>query len=394
LTETHAPAAAVVQASVAPARSREVAFDVLKGIGIAEVLAHHTLNWSARKFYEVQSAEWWAHMVLNRLLHFAIPTFLLASAILLARSLSKHERPNYRLYASRRFAMTVWPYLLWTVLYLGFRVALFDPMAASQTYTWNLPWGEFTGPSALMEPKRLAVFFFLGKAHFHLYFMSVLIQLSIALPFVLIGLRKWKSSFGQTVAAAAGLQLVFLLINGLWLRSPFPGSMIFSYIPSLMVGVWLGMHWKEWPDVWSRNKRWFIALALGAAIPYLWFSMRALTSAPIPPYVLAVSTSIFATSTGLSLLGYAGTLNPDHRTVRLLSALGNLSLPLFLIHPILMYFMGGPRAMAVLDAIPFTPLAAYLILTGATWLVIQGFIALRLDRLFFGRHFKDPNAPA
>lgn len=393
MTKTLTPPTAVVPEPPL-AKPREIAFDVLKGIGIAEVFAHHTLNWSARKFYEVQSPEWWGHMVFNRLLHFAIPTFLLASAILLARSLSKHERPNYGLYAKRRFTLTVWPYLVWTVLYLCLRVSLFDPYAAGDVHTWSLPWGDFSGPSALMDPSRLAVFFFVGKAHFHLYFMSVLIQLSIALPFVLIALRKVRLNFGQTVLAAAGLQVALLFVHALLIRSPYPGSLIISYVPSLLIGVWLGMNWKEWPEVWGRNKRWFIALAAAATVPYLWLSMRALVQAPIPPYILSISTSVFATATGLSLLGYAGTLNPAHRAVRFFSALGNLSLPLFLIHPILMYFMGGPRAMAVLDALPFTPVAAYLILLAGTWLVIQAIIGVRLDRLFFGRHFKDKSTAA
>ncbi|MGV3618341.1 MAG: hypothetical protein ACO1SV_23695 [Fimbriimonas sp.] len=44
--------------------SRQV-FDVLKGIGILEVVVHHSLSHGARKFSAPNTPEWWFLSVLN-----------------------------------------------------------------------------------------------------------------------------------------------------------------------------------------------------------------------------------------------------------------------------------------------------------------------------------------
>lgn len=375
-------------------KRREIAFDVLKGIGIAEVLAHHTLNWSARKFYEVQSFEWWGLMFLNRLLHFAIPTFLLASSILLARSLSKRENPDFGGYAKRRALLTVWPFFLWSTLYLILRLVLIERHLPVTPYTWSLPWGDFTGPATFMDPAKLKVYYLWGKAYFHLYFLSILTQLSILLPFVLLTFRKVRLSFGATVAMALGLQGIFHVLQGTVIKSPYPGTMVFSYLPALMIGVWLGMNWSQWPEVWARWRVVFVSTAVLAGIPYMFLSLRNQIGETIPPYALGAAFSLYATATGLSLLGFAEGLDRHGKPVRLLSAFGNLSLPLFLIHPFILFLMGGRRGMAFLQAVPLTPLVAYLLLIAVTWIIIQVLIRLRLDRFLFGRRFGETRSGA
>ena len=98
---------------------RRTPFDVLKGIGILEVIAHHALGQAGRKYAVEGSAEWWTLRLVNRTLHFAIPLFLLVSATLLTQSLIK--RPDWRRFVGRRAIRTFWPYLLWSAIFLFFR---------------------------------------------------------------------------------------------------------------------------------------------------------------------------------------------------------------------------------------------------------------------------------
>lgn len=95
---------------------RRTPFDVLKGIGILEVIAHHALGQAGRKYALEGSTEWWTLRLVNRTLHFAIPLFLLVSAALLTQSLIK--RPDWRRFVGRRTLRTFWPYLLWSVIFL------------------------------------------------------------------------------------------------------------------------------------------------------------------------------------------------------------------------------------------------------------------------------------
>ena len=100
---------------------REATFNILKGICIIGVMLHHLLSFSAREFAVKGAPEWWAFLVTNRLLHFAVPVFLMVSAVLLTRSLTAEARPNWKRFYLRRAQQTLWPYLLWSLLYLLFR---------------------------------------------------------------------------------------------------------------------------------------------------------------------------------------------------------------------------------------------------------------------------------
>jgi peptidoglycan/LPS O-acetylase OafA/YrhL len=369
------------------AGGREIAFDVLKGIGIAEVLTHHTLSWSARKFSEPQSAEWWGLMLANRALHFAIPTFLLVSAILLARSLAK-QNPDLARYGKRRVLRSLVPYLVWSLIYLFFRAFVVRVGSDVAPYTLALPWGgSVTGPNVLLDPAELRYYALWGKAYFHLYFLSVLLQLSLILPLLVWGLKRVRISFGGMAALAIALQVgVYLLQANVW-RSPHPASLALWYLPAILLGCWLGVYWGRWKELRARWSRlWAIAAAAGAA-PYLVLSANNLADGPVSTLLLNVCFSFYATSLALWLLHWASGARLEARWAPTLAKIGALSLPLFVLHPIVLHLLGGPRITRVLDAIPFSPGAALVILFGVTYALARLTILLRLDGLLFGRRF-------
>jgi peptidoglycan/LPS O-acetylase OafA/YrhL len=371
-----------------PPKAREVAFDILKGIGICEVLTHHAFSFSARKFTERNSLEWWSLMMANRLLHFAIPAFLLVSAILLSRSLSKHEKPDFRRYLSRRVARTLWPYLVWTLLFLLYRAFFMGIGSDVHPYTASFFGLQVTGPNVLLDPAELKYYFVWGKAYFHLYFLSVLLQLSLVLPVLLWIVRRVRLNFVGVAALAAALQLgAYLAQANIW-RSPHPASTLAWYVPPVLIGVWLGVNWSRWQLIWRRYRRWIAAFAFVGGVPYLVLSAYALQDIHVSNLAMNSSLAVFATSVALWLLGYATQADAQKRLVPALAYLGTLSLPIFVVHPVLLYLMGGPTISSVLDAIPGTPFIVLGLTLGLSLAVTHMLIWMRLDLPLFGRRFE------
>src|SRR5207237_676971 len=125
-----------------------------------------------------ESPLWYALVVLHRACYWAVPGFLMLSAAVNAQSLLK--RPDLRRYAASRMQSVLWPYLVWSVIYVVYR-KLDNPAGFHLS----------TAPSLLWY----------GKSFPHLYFMVALIQLLIVLPFLLPLLRRKPSAAVMGVTA-------------------------------------------------------------------------------------------------------------------------------------------------------------------------------------------------
>lgn len=104
-----------------PAKQRDAVFDVAKGLGILAMLGIHCSNNSARLYTDAKSWGWWSLVFINRFCNFAVPLFLLLSAVLYAKSFS--SKPDWKGFYSRRLVGVAWPYLVWSLLYMLFRMA-------------------------------------------------------------------------------------------------------------------------------------------------------------------------------------------------------------------------------------------------------------------------------
>lgn len=366
-----------------PERPRREVFDVLKGIGILEVVIHHSLSHGARKFSDENSLEWWLLRGTNRVLHFAIPLFLLISAVLLTQSLRRD--PDWPRFVQRRVQRTLWPYLLWSVGYLMFRLYFLRVGSDTEIVTRTYPLlGSLTGPRIFVDIPTLLSDLIWGKAYYHLYFLLVLLQMAALLPFLIGGIGRARWSFGITSGVAVVAQLVVFLLQSHVLRAPYPASLVLWYVPSLVMGVWMGAHLDQWPAIWRRNRLWIGAVALVGAVVYLPTAMALQAGRSVDSLLFNSGFAAYAFGVSLLLFGFAHSF-AGHRLVRWVAPLGRMSLAIFLIHPAILHLLSGPRITALLNRLPLSVIWSTALVLLISYALARTLTSIRADRLLFGQ---------
>ncbi|RYG22735.1 acyltransferase [bacterium] len=356
----------------APKPDRNLAIDAVKGIGILQVVLHHVLGQAARTYSTRGDKHWLLMRTLAWATNFAIPLFLLLSAMLLAGSLLK--QPNAVRFVWRRASRTLWPYAVWTVIY------------------WLLRWRN--DPHTFDNWRKLGTEFLTGKAGYHLYFMVILIQLSIAVPFVVAALRGRKVGFGLILTVSLALQFGCFLLNRVpMFRINSPGSSLTWYVAPLLLGVWIALNREEWTVVW---RRWWpaftgVAVVSGAAFTYL--SIQNELKLPIDSLVWNSLSVLFRVGATLALLGAATSL-AALRVGPFLAALGRYSLPIYLVHPAILRLLGGPTISKAFGVLPAPAFWLVLVVTGLSFGFAWITRVCRLDLPLFGQNLPRPSNTA
>ena len=107
-------------------------------------------------------------ILLNQLSRFCVPVFFFITGYLYTLKFS-YKKLNYPVYITGRIKKIFIPYLLWTVIYLSFRII-----------TGSIDTGN-------LDFLKTAGILFTGKAYGHLYFISAIFQFYLLLPvFILL----------------------------------------------------------------------------------------------------------------------------------------------------------------------------------------------------------------
>lgn len=295
------------EANPAPTKQRIEALDLFRGVAAMAAVGIHTLQ-LILNHTRVHSPLWTVAGVLNRLLLFAVPSFLLLTTILLTRKLLKDY--NLKEYYQKRIHTALAPYLLWSIVYtlLASRI---DP---------KFSWHEAT--------TRVLT----GKSYYHLYFLGVILQLYIVLP-LLVPLFRRRPPMTLLLPILILLEMGFYWLNRRYLNLPYLGSVIAWYIVTLGIGMWLGSRTQE---LSATVKRWMPVtggLALFFGIAYLPY---ALDSIALRPDVDTLRYQIFewgyTNSAGLFLLGVMLTVKWNEKLHSWLLSIGGISMQMYLLH--------------------------------------------------------------
>lgn len=375
------------------AAPRDVAFDVAKGVGIVAVVALHLSNRAARLFHHPLDGGWWTLKSINQLANFCVPLFLFISAILMARSASRRERPDWKGFAGRRARSVALPLLLWSLFYWILRGVVLHDASLMRETTRTLPFfGVVQGPALLLDWPRRLVELIWGKAEFHLYFLSILLQICILLPFAFLALRRVRLNIWTATLLGIGFQAGVVLLQKV-VRFPYPGSCALWYAYGLIPAIWLGMNWKGWAGI--RRAAWpmwaFISV-VGFAIFAYQVDLGLIAAANHEPspvngtlqnsavqgYALGTSMLILV---ALTLWGSFAARIQEH-----LRVLGVYSLQIYLMHPVVMDLLSRHRSLVILDRLPLPSLWMFLgTLYGTFGLGVLLSRAPYVDQILFGR---------
>lgn len=309
--------------------SHRESLDAFRGVAILAVVFLHVSNLFLDR--EVpESGAWLAWVVPNRTAMFAVPAFLMLSALLNTRSMIRRNE-NARAYVLRRVLPTLWLYVLWSAVYLAF-AAQSDP--------------------ALPDTAWESVVFW-GKAHYHLYFLSVLLQLLIALPLIVSWARRKgaRASLVQVMLLAGACQLLVYAGNRFGYRLPYVGANILWYLPSVAAGIWLGLHWEQLEAHCAQALPVAGRVALVGYAAFLPVSVQGLLQRPVDTFLYQLSHWLFTGSFGLVLLAMCMRFprKSPSSVWRLLAWCGAGSLPIYLLHPLVLQYLGTVPAVQRLE---------------------------------------------
>lgn len=201
--------------------SRNVRFDVAKGIAILAVITIHVTGNRSRQIAVEGSQFWWWLRYINLAAAFAVPCFLLISAWLWTISLER--KSDLWEFVKTRFVSLAHPYLLWSLIYITFRTRA----GASE------PWPSLS---------RIGFELSFGKSAYHLYFMVLIAQLILIVPLFAWIFKRFKFSFWAMIAFTVAFEFVVLTIQKQTHLVVSFGSFALGYALVLLPAIWYGLN--------------------------------------------------------------------------------------------------------------------------------------------------------
>lgn len=183
------------------------AFDYCRAFAAMSVVGIHVTS-TPIGIMEKSSLLFQFFFILNRLITYSVPLFLIISAMLEAIQVRNKERINFKEFYIKKIKRVAVPYLVWSILYLFFYIFVMKYY-----------------PANTLLSLQLFDFLVLGKSAYHLYFLIILIQFYLVFPLVL-KLRNIRSEYYiPVIVANYFLQIGF----NYWI-----GKAIFPVFPSIV----------------------------------------------------------------------------------------------------------------------------------------------------------------
>lgn len=362
-------------------RRRDARFDILKGIAILAVVIHHVTGFALGSKWHGSDYST-ALEYINRAVRFAVPTFILVSVYLVGRGIAARSEFSWKPYLAKRLQGTVYPYLVWTLLYLGLHgVAARNasPLAAM----------GFKSLEPVSIFKSLGWILAFGKASFHLYFLAALFQIQLVLPWVIrIGRRILGAQLAAWLVAGAVIQVGIYIVHhaiGAWFWSrgmepPLPpfSSMVYGYALPLMLGAGMAVCDAPGAEIEGVGARswtlWLLPIVI--YVPYAVNDVNA--SYPLLQEGLFMA---FSTASGAALISACGDVHG--KAARVLEFVGLESLGIYLVHPIFLEAMRSRSAL--LGRLPLPEVWLFAATLAGSAGLLWFLRVCHLNRILFGR---------
>ena len=327
----------------------------VRGIACLLVVMVHV---TARHYYLNDQYFNWFTFFLNQFSRFGTPLFAIIAGFLLFNQ-SFRGRFQIKRFIKSRFAKIFVPFLVWSFVYL---------------YIKDYPFPWLKGGNSFEEFLTL---FFLGDAQYHLYFIILVIEFYL-LFLVLQFAKKEKTIIFLTVLS--------FFINYFFMRKPFDfghdllntflqdRSSLFYWIFYFMLGGLFAYYWNDITNWLKNNINLNICLGLIVIVfsvyEYNTFVMYSSTRISnllfIPVIFMFLASTYFA-------------LENSDMIRKLFVNLGNLSMGIYLVHPLVILFLDG-HIPIIFDRTRYV-LVAYIITVLLSILIVK-----IIQRLPFGSY--------
>lgn len=294
--------------------------EITRGIAILAVLLIHITGLPLRVL-EPGSASFLFYTLINRGMQFAVPLFLMISALVLAYGTGLGEKINWSKVYRKRWQRVVVPFLVWTTLYLALRFFIIR----------DIPY---------ISLKQGLLWYGFGKGFFHLYFLSVVIQFYLLFPVIHKFWRTFKPNFITAILLFGSVQVVFYWLNKLYIYQHFSytGSLIFSYSSPIGIGLWMGYNNGHWAAWWKKYRAFFIAVAVAAGVFYINRYLASLDGVRISTFYFQMAWALYVSTLGICMIFLARHLAAKEGTIGsflpgVFSKAGQYSYGSYLVHP-------------------------------------------------------------
>ena len=297
-----------------PDRGRQGQLDVCRGIAILAVLFIHVTNHFMTVLRPPHSHApptwaWYALAVPNQDFQWAVPCFLMLSALVNALSLARN--PDIGPYARRRALTALLPYVLWSGVYIAVNHAL--------------------SPRHPLSLGHIARLLLTGTAHFHLYFFVLVLEMYVLLP-LLVPLFQRRPPFWLVIALSVALQGGIYLLNRYVLLHKFQTTILWDLLP-VALGLWLFSQWERWETVRNRGQWAAGVVTLAALVIYTPPALEVLLHQPVNTALYQCGEWVFTAGMSFLMLAVAYALGRNALT-RLLAFFGAESLVIYVMHPL------------------------------------------------------------
>jgi surface polysaccharide O-acyltransferase-like enzyme len=333
--------------SAEPRRRHLDELDVVRGVTMAGVVAVHCLSFTTSGNSVPAGA-------LTIMLHFTRESFFALMGFVLVFSALARPVSTLRFWR-RRVPLVAIPYIAWSAIYVYWPGG-----------------GRFHPVSAL---RTLGIDLVEGTAWFHLYFLLVTLQIYLLFPLLLRFLEATRRHHVLVFAISLGLQLVATGVGqygpqhrgeiGGWLWR-YDSVLVISYQFFVIGGAIAGWHAHEILSCVRHHRRTLlIAVVAAAVVTQVWyFAQLAVGEVPGQAYAVFQPAEVVWSVAAVCGLALAGSWWAERREkgrhTLIVPVLSRHSFGMFLVHPLILYYLLHEGVVSTLRA-HMPDLVAYLV---------------------------------
>lgn len=312
-----------------------MAIEYIRGISMLGVIGIHT------GAYSLSNPKVNIHLfaLLEIVTRFSVPIFFFASAFGLFLTQDLTTKFNYKNFLGRRLRAVLVPYLIWSVLYM-----IHYTIISGDTQIWH--------PPLLYE---YAVF---GLASYQLYFLVILLWFYAFMPLWRFLVSYIINHSVRNLGIILLLQILFNYYSSYILHADFSNHYInkliyhrlsywtFHYIFIFLLGAVCAVKYEDFKEVISKYQvtvTSFFAITLAGILSYYYYLLYRLHYTPEAAVNTAHQLSpigiLYTLSTTLFLFMIFSQKSLPHKAAALLAKFGEHSYAVYLVHPLVMYYL-------------------------------------------------------